>query len=606
MGHRLLIKCVNTETEWYYKLITFPRSRNNAQAFNFQRIASKETPIEFIEMGLTPGGGSSRDNGRFGSANTNLNEKRFSACDMLYIAFLSVLAMIGLLIAVALFPLRFAWLLCRVTLKALGRIPRSMYYFFVSKCPHSKHPAEPSETSSGWLVLILRPVFNCLTEFRTWLPRMCPGSVVQPLLSARSARRRYETKNQKPDSSLCCLQSKMESSGWLTIPILYFLYNVLGWYVHLTTIKGLLKEAVKDFFVQNRALPFLEIYAVSTVLMFVRLMFGSAGEIEKRNPGNSGLEDIQQHLRNLVTPDKALTKSEIGAYNIGDKDEIADPTTSQREVVTTPAISPIALGKADVNLERFCWTCLIVRDYRVKHCRTCDCCVDCFDHHCVWIGKCVGGKNHRIFVIWLFCLAMLQLVDLGLCVWAAWNLISNLWKLTASNPHMHCGLLAVAQQLDPAISLVRNDSLRPCSFLERCWSLVLSVDINLFALIVLYSCFVATGPFSFFLLFDQLRNVSTNVTTNERLSSWRYSHFWTSDSGSQLFASSGGKSRSEVTAIAFLPAPKPRITSTGSGDTATPRVRFFNPFQRATRCQNCNEFWTGRRDGLLHVADSPV
>ena len=38
---------------------------------------------------------------------------------------------------------------------------------------------------------------------------------------------------------------------------------------------------------------------------------------------------------------------------------------------------------------------------RAKHCRVCDRRVARFDHHCVWIDRCVGAGNHRAFVAFI-------------------------------------------------------------------------------------------------------------------------------------------------------------------------------------------------------------
>lgn len=43
----------------------------------------------------------------------------------------------------------------------------------------------------------------------------------------------------------------------------------------------------------------------------------------------------------------------------------------------------------------FCSICE-VRTYReTKHCKRCNFCIDDFDHHCVWLNNCIGGKNYR-------------------------------------------------------------------------------------------------------------------------------------------------------------------------------------------------------------------
>ncbi|XP_078162744.1 protein S-acyltransferase 10-like isoform X2 [Carex rostrata] len=62
------------------------------------------------------------------------------------------------------------------------------------------------------------------------------------------------------------------------------------------------------------------------------------------------------------------------------------------------------------------WTCPYCNIYqppRSKHCHECDKCVLQFDHHCVWLGTCIGLKNHCRFW-WKDFLAILALVILTL------------------------------------------------------------------------------------------------------------------------------------------------------------------------------------------------
>lgn len=62
---------------------------------------------------------------------------------------------------------------------------------------------------------------------------------------------------------------------------------------------------------------------------------------------------------------------------------------------------------AHVIQQFYCHVCAVHVTDKAKHCSCCNKCIYAFDHHCIWLNTCVGGKNYRLF------LAMLSLVVVG-------------------------------------------------------------------------------------------------------------------------------------------------------------------------------------------------
>uniref|UniRef100_A0A3P8RLJ4 Palmitoyltransferase n=1 Tax=Amphiprion percula TaxID=161767 RepID=A0A3P8RLJ4_AMPPE len=56
----------------------------------------------------------------------------------------------------------------------------------------------------------------------------------------------------------------------------------------------------------------------------------------------------------------------------------------------------------------FCTSCMIKKPMRTSHCFYCDACVAKQDHHSIWTNGCIGARNHHYFILFLFCLVLMD------------------------------------------------------------------------------------------------------------------------------------------------------------------------------------------------------
>ncbi|KAI3686360.1 hypothetical protein L1987_80035 [Smallanthus sonchifolius] len=165
-----------------------------------------------------------------------------------------------------------------------------------------------------------------------------------------------------------------------------------------------------DDFAHNLGVLVMVVVVVFTFYVLILLLMTSG-----RDPGIIP--------RNAHPPQPDTTDIEVGP--------------GQTPQLRLPRVKEVIVNGMAVKV-KYCDTCMLYRPPRCSHCSICDNCVERFDHHCPWVGQCIGRRNYRFFFMFVSSATLLCIYVFSFCWVYAIRIMhsenTSIWRALIKTP----------------------------------------------------------------------------------------------------------------------------------------------------------------------------